>query len=112
MKSLQLSMRLDICCKVCESRLQWRGIRISWNGTKEKGGGNIGNKKKQKHRLHKELKAYAKAGMKLWLNGEPSTPSDIMHQCMICEEGEYMRDFVCEDDKSIIGIGFDHVKIK
>ena len=48
--------------------------------------------------------------MKLWLNGKPSTPSDIMHQCMIREEEEYMRDFVSDDDDHIIGIGFDYIK--
>ena len=47
--------------------------------------------------------------MKLWLNGKPSTPSDIMHQCMI---QEYMRDFVSDDDDHIIGIGFDYIKKK
>lgn len=57
--------------------------------------------------MHRELKAYAKAGMKLWLNGEPSTPSDIVHQCLICEENEYMRDFVSDDGENIIGVGFD-----
>lgn len=80
-------------------------------GTKRKGGGGfIGNKKKRKRQLHRELEAYAKAGMKLWLNGEPSTPTDIVHQCAVCEEREYMRDFVSDDDKKIIGIGFDHIK--
>lgn len=74
------------------------------------GGGTIGSRKKRKHRLQKELNAYARAGMKLWLNGKPSTPSDIMHQCMIREEGEYMRDFVSDDSDRIIGIGFDCIK--
>lgn len=50
--------------------------------------------------------------MKLWLNGKPSTPSDIMHQCMIREEEEYMRDFVSDDDDHIIVIGFDYIKKK
>ena len=72
----------------------------------------IGSRKKRKHRLQKELNAYARAGMKLWLNGKPSTPSDIMHQCMIREEEEYMRDFVSDDDDHIIGIGFDYIKKK
>ena len=68
------------------------------------GGGTIGSRKKRKHRLQKELNAYARAGM--------STPSDIMHQCMIREEEEYMRDFVSDDDDHIIGIGFDYIKKK
>ena len=76
----------------------------------ERGGGTIGSRKKRKHRLQKELNA--RAGMKLWLNGKPSTPSDIMHQCMIREEEEYMRDFVSDDDDHIIGIGFDYIKKK
>ena len=76
------------------------------------GGGTIGSRKKRKHRLQKELNAYARAGMKLWLNRKPSTPSDIMHQCMIREEEEYMRDFVSDDDDHIIGIGFDYIKKK
>ena len=75
-----------------------------------KGGGCIGSRKKRKHQLHKELKAYAKAGMQLWLNGKPSTPCDIMHHCMIREESEYMRDFVSDDDDNVIGIGFDDIK--
>ena len=37
---------------------------------------------------------------------------DIMHQCMIREEEEYMRDFVSDDDDHIIGIGFDYIKKK
>ena len=83
-----------------------------------RGGGTIGSRKKRKHRLQKELNAYRtgigerRAGMKLWLNGKPSTPSDIMHQCMIREEEEYMRDFVSDDDDHIIGIGFDYIKKK
>ena len=70
------------------------------------------NKRGWNYRLQKELNAYARAGMKLWLNGKPSTPSDIMHQCMIREEEEYMRDFVSDDDDHIIGIGFDYIKKK
>ena len=35
-----------------------------------RGGGTIGSRKKRKHRLQKELNAYARAGMKLWLNVE------------------------------------------
>ena len=31
------------------------------------GGGTIGSRKKRKHRLQKELNAYARAGMKLWV---------------------------------------------
>lgn len=81
-------------------------------GRKEGGGCFITNRKKRKRRLFRELDAYAKAGMKLWLNGKPSTPTDIVNQCMICEEEEYMRDFVSEDDRYIIGIGFDHIQIK
>ena len=37
-----------------------------------RGGGTIGSRKKRKHRLQKELNAYARAGMKLWLNGKPT----------------------------------------
>ena len=58
------------------------------------GGGTIGSRKKRKHRLQKELNAYARAGMKLWLNGKPSTPSDIVQHCIVREEGAYMRDFM------------------
>ena len=82
----------------------------SEKGKADKGGGCIGGRKKRKHQLHKELKAYAKAGMKLWLNGKPSTPSDIVHHCMVREEGAYMRDFVSDDKVNIIGIGFDDIK--
>lgn len=75
-----------------------------------KGGGCIDSRKKRKHQLNKELKAYAKAGMKLWLNGKPSTPSDIVQHCMVREEGAYMRDFISDDDQNITGIGFDDIK--
>lgn len=75
-------------------------------------GWNYRQQKKTETSTAKELNAYARAGMKLWLNGKPSTPSDIMHQCMIREEEEYMRDFVSDDDDHIIGIGFDYIKKK
>lgn len=80
----------------------------------EKGGDSSieSRKKRRRRQLYTELNAYTKAGMKLWLNGKPSTPSDIVNHCMVCEEEEYMRDFVSEDGKNIIGIGFDHIKIK
>ena len=43
--------------------------------------------------LKEELKSYRRNGVKLFLDGEPSTPKNIVKACMIAEDGGYMRDY-------------------
>ena len=51
--------------------------------------------------LKDELKDYRKQGVRLFLNGNPSTPKCIAKACMIAEDGCYMRDYT-EDDKYLL----------
>ena len=52
------------------------------------------SKEKEPSPLGRELETYQTEGIPLWLNGKPSTPEEIVHACMIEEEGTYMRDYV------------------
>ena len=49
--------------------------------------------KKSLKPLKDELKDYRKQGVRLFLNGNPSTPKCIAKACMIAEDGGYMRDY-------------------
>ena len=57
--------------------------------------------KKSLKPLKDELKDYRKQGVRLFLNGNPSTPKCIAKACMIAEDGCYMRDYT-EDENGRI----------
>ena len=48
--------------------------------------------------LKDELKDYRKQGVRLFLNGNPSTPKCIAKACMIAEDGGYMRDYTADEE--------------
>ncbi|MCI9515660.1 MAG: hypothetical protein HFI80_00840 [Lachnospiraceae bacterium] len=73
------------------------------NGIKDK------NKVKAQQ-LCKELQQYKKEGIRLLLNGSPSSPEEIARTCTIREDRCYMRDYISNDSNEIWGIGFDFVK--
>ncbi len=75
----------------------------------EEANGAIG-KGKRRQQLHKELKAYEKAGLKLLLDGQPSSVKEIARACTVKEEANYMRDYIRDDEEQIIGISFDLVR--
>lgn len=73
------------------------------------------SQKQQKNRqvksgLKKELKSYDKQGIELWLNGDRSTPKEILKACMVQEAGTYMRDYVTDEKGAIREIRFDLIR--
>lgn len=69
-----------------------------------------GIKKLTKEELRKELQKYEKEGIRLLLDGHPSSPEEIARVCTLRESGSYMRDYIRDDKDVIREIGFDCVK--
>ena len=59
--------------------------------------------------LKEELKSYRRNGVKLFLDGEPSTPKNIVKACMIAEDGGYMRDYTEDESGRIARVDFDRI---
>ena len=66
--------------------------------------------KKSMKPLKKELETYKKSGIRLFMNGEPSTPKDIAKACMIAEDGGYMRDYTADEEGRIAKVNFEHIR--
>lgn len=63
--------------------------------------------------LKDELKDYRKQGVRLFLNGNPSTPKCIAKACMIAEDGGYMRDYTdytADEEGRIAKVNFEHIR--
>lgn len=58
-----------------------------------------------KEMLWHELEQYEKQGCRIYLNGRPSGPEQVISECLR-ENGCYMRDFVSDDEKYIRKIDF------
>lgn len=67
-------------------------------------------KKKERQNLHCELKSYHSQGIILLLNGEKSTPRRIEKACSIAEAGEYMRDYIQDEEGKLQILSFDQVR--
>ena len=65
--------------------------------------------KKEKQRLHRELQIYCKKGIPLLLNGKQTTAKQIEKACQIAEMGEYMRDYIQDEQGKIQGLSFDFI---
>ncbi len=71
----------------------------------------MGKKRKKKdHALRRELDMYARQGISLCLDGEPSTPKKIARACSVAEEGMYMRDYVQNERGELEKLEFDLIK--
>ena len=57
--------------------------------------------------LKDELKDYRKQGVRLFLNGNPSTPKCIAKACMIAEDGGYMRDYTADEEGRIAKVNLN-----
>lgn len=68
------------------------------------------HRKKSLKPLKDELKEYRKRGIRLYLEGNPSTPKDIAKACMIAEHGGYMRDYTEDENGKIAKVNFDFIK--
>lgn len=66
--------------------------------------------KQTRSALRRELHGYYRQGVSLCLDGEPSTPDQIVRACRVEEEGSYMRDYVSDEKGTIRQIRFDFVK--
>lgn len=66
--------------------------------------------KKEKESLHCELEKYRDKGILLLLNGRESTPKRIEKAYRIAEEGEYMRDYIQDEEGKLKGVSFDFVR--
>ena len=60
--------------------------------------------------LKSELKLYRRQGVRLFLNGNPSTPKCIAKACMIAEDGGYMRDYTADEEGRIAKVNFEHIR--
>lgn len=67
-------------------------------------------RKKKEESLRRELDAYRKKGIMLWLNGYPSTPGKIVKAHVVAENGVYMRDYVQNDRGEVEKLEFVFVK--
>lgn len=67
-------------------------------------------RKKRDGALRRELEAYRRKGVMLWLDGEPSTPREIVKAHVVAEDGVYMRDYVQNDKGEVKKLQFDLVK--
>ena len=65
--------------------------------------------KKEIKRLHRELKIYRREGIPLLLNGRQTTAKRIEKACQIAETGEYMRDYIQDEQGKIQGLSFDFI---
>ena len=65
--------------------------------------------KKEIKRLHRELKTYRREGIPLLLNGRQTTAKRIEKACQIAETGEYMRDYIQDEQGRLQGLSFDFI---
>lgn len=61
-------------------------------------------------KLRYELESYSDQGIQLLLNGRKSTPKRIAKAYKIAEEGEYMRDYIQDENGKLRSLSFDFVK--
>lgn len=66
--------------------------------------------KKEIKNLHQELKIYHREGIPLLLNGRRTTAKQIEKACQIAERGEYMRDYIQDDQGRLRGLSFDFIE--
>ena len=60
----------------------------------------------------KELGAYEAAGIDLFLCGDSYSARDIAYVCAVKEDGDYMCDFVPDQNGSLSEIHFDRIAKK
>lgn len=55
---------------------------------------------------------YYDAGVELWLDGRKSNPDEVTDACMAYEGSDYMRDYISDEEDSILAIGFQKIHEK
>lgn len=66
--------------------------------------------KRENGNLYRELEEYREMGIPLYLNGRESTPGRIARAYRIAEEGDYMRDYIQDEEGRVRGLAFDYVQ--
>lgn len=66
--------------------------------------------KKERQILHQELETYEDMGVMLYLNGRSTTPKRIEKAYKIAEEGDYMRDYIQDEEGRLQAISFDFIR--
>lgn len=66
--------------------------------------------KRENGNLYRELEKYREMGIPLYLNGRESTPGRIARAYRIAEEGDYMRDYIQDEEGRVQGLAFDYVQ--
>lgn len=81
------------------------------SGQRKKGVRQISkDKKEEQSELCCELDSYRSAGIRLWLEGLPSTPEEIARACCMREGKSYMRDYIRNAKEQVTDIAFDSVQ--
>lgn len=66
--------------------------------------------KRENGNLYRELEEYREMGIPPYLNGRESTPGRIARAYRIAEEGDYMRDYIQDEEGRVQGLAFDYVQ--
>lgn len=66
--------------------------------------------KREKASFRYELETYRDMGIPLFLNGRKTTPKRIEKAYRIAEEGDYMRDYIQDEEGRLQGLSFDYVR--
>lgn len=61
-------------------------------------------------RLKKMLMRYRNKGVKIFLEGQPSTPQEVVEKLMVREDQVFMPDYVTDLNNRLVQIRYDLVK--
>lgn len=64
---------------------------------------------KRKQNFLEHLELYAKLGIKIWVEDSAVTPQEAYLTCVVKENGNYMCDFIFEDDEKLTELHFHKV---
>ena len=61
-------------------------------------------------KLAEELHEYRVQGTALFLNGRVSNPEEIAQACILCEDAQYMREYITDRCGHVFGLDFTYVE--
>ena len=64
---------------------------------------------KSKQDFLEHLESYAKSGIKIFVDESVVTPQEAYLTCVVKESGNYMCDYIFEDDKELTELHFHKV---
>lgn len=66
--------------------------------------------KTEKNEMISRLSYYKKQGVKMYLDGELSSPEKIAEVCCVKEKGIYMPDYVISEKGQLSEVRYDQIK--